>query len=173
MSFSQKLREELIVLGSTTLFFAVWFGMLVFLKWLVLTEYSIEFTDVSIILVGALIVAKVVLVLGDLPIDAWTKNRPAIVHVLVRTALYGLGILVVLLLEKAFEARHEFGGFVPALARVFRHPDVPHVLAATIGVTGALLIFNAMLVFQRHLGRRGLLKLFLSPLPEETEGGSP
>jgi len=137
------------------------------LKWLVLREYSIEFTDVSIVLVGALIVAKVVLVLENVPLNAFTRDRPAFVHVLVRTALYGLGILVVLLLEKAFESRHEFGGFVPALTQVLRHQDIPHVLAATIGVTGALLVFNAMLVIERHLGERGFFRLFLSPLPEK------
>lgn len=165
MSIPEKIREEVASIGLTTLFFATWFAVLVLLKWLVLAEYSIEFTDVSIVLVGALIVAKVVVVLDKVPIDAWTRNRPAFVHVFVRTALYGFGILVVLLLEKAFESRHEYGGFIPALRQVFSHQDVPHVLAATIGVTGALLMFNALLVIQRYLGEGGILKLFLSPLP--------
>lgn len=87
--------------------------------------------------------------------------------VLVRTTLYGLGILVVLLVEQAFESRHEYGGFVPSLLQVVRHEDIPHVLAAAIGVTGALLVFNAMSVIRRHFGKRGLLELFLSPLPEQ------
>lgn len=172
MSFSEKLREEVVTIGLTTLFFAAWFAVLILLKWLVLSEYKIQFTDVSIVLIGALIVAKVVVVLDKVPIDAWTRNRPAFVHVLVRTALYGLGILLVLLLEKAFESRHEYGGFIPALVQVFSHQDVPHVLAATIGVTGALLMFNALLVVQRYLGEGGILKLFLSPLPEESNDRS-
>jgi hypothetical protein len=172
MSVTERLREEIRSLGVTMLFFASWFGVMVFLKWLVLAEYSIEFGDVSIVIVGALIVAKVVLVLENVPIDTWTRNRPALVHVLVRTALYGLGILVVLLLEKAFEMRHDYGGFVPTLEQVLRHQDFHHVLASTIGVTGALLVFNSMLVIQRHLGQRGLLELFLSPLPEKKVNGS-
>ena len=172
MSIAEKLRNEIRSLGLTTLFFAVWFAVLVLLKWLVLAEYSIEFSDVSIVLIGALIVAKVVLVLENVPIGRWTRNRPALVHVLVRTGLYGLGILVVLVLEKAIEARHEYGGFVPALTQVIHHEDIPHVLAATVGVTGALLVFNSMLVIQRNLGNRGLLGLFLSPLPEETSDRS-
>lgn len=169
MSFSERFREEIASIGLTTLFFATWFAMLVLLKWLVLAEYSIEFTDVSIVLIGALIVAKVVVILDKVPIDLWTRDRPAFVHVLVRTALYGVGILVVLLLEKAFESRHEYGGFVSALTQVFRHQDIPHVLAATIGVTGALLMFNALLVIQRHLGEGGILRMFLSPLPEPSD----
>lgn len=169
MTVSKKLREEIESLGLTTLFFGAWFAVLVLLKWLVLAEYRIELTNLSIVLVGALIVAKVVLVLDKVPIDAWTRNRPAFFHVLVRTALYGLGVLVVLVLEKAFESRHEYDGFVSALIHLLRHQDIPHVLAATIGVTGALLIFNALLVIQRHLGKGGLLRLFLLPLPEKPD----
>ena len=172
MSVSEKLRNEIRSLGLTTLFFAAWFAVLIFLKWLILAEYSIEFTDVSIVLIGALIVAKVVLILDNVPIDTWTRTRPALAHILLRTILYGLGILVVLLLEKAFEGRHEYGGFVPAITQVFRHEEIHHVLAAAIGVTGALLVFNTLLVIRRQLGERGLLDLFLSPLRDEPKDSS-
>ena len=172
MSLPAKLREEIRSVGSTTLFFAAWFSMLMVLKWLILAEYNIEFRDVTIALVGALIVAKVVLVLEKVPLESWTRDRVALTHVIVRTGLYGIGILMVLLLEKAFEVRHEYGGFVPALAQVIRHQDIPHVLAATIGVTAALLVFNAMFVIRRHLGKRGLLGIFLSPLPQQSKDDS-
>ena len=167
MSLPAKLHEEIKSVGLTTLFFAAWFSVLLVLKWLVLAEYNIGLRSMSIALVGALIVAKVVLVLEKVPLETWTRGRPALTHVAVRTGLYGLGILVVLLLEKTFEVRHEYGGFVPALAQVMRHQDIPHVLAAAIGVTGALLVFNAMFVIRRYLGKRGLLRLFLSPLREQ------
>ena len=165
MSLPAKLREEIRSVGLTTLFFAAWFGMLMALKWLVLAEYDIKLLNVSIVLVGALIVAKVVLVLEKVPVDRWTRNRAALTHVVVRTGLYGIGILLVLILENAFEVRHEYGGFVPALAQVVRHQDIPHVVAAAIGVTAGLLIFNATFVIRRHLGKQGLIDLFLSPLP--------
>ncbi|MDX2316439.1 MAG: hypothetical protein QNL90_20465 [Gammaproteobacteria bacterium] len=167
MSLPAKLRAEIKTVGVTTLFFAVWFSVLLLLKWLVLAEYNIAYYSFSIALVGALILAKVVLVLEMVPLDTWLRNRSALVHVVLRTGLYGLGVLVVLLLEKAFEMRHEHGGFGSSLVQVIRHQDIPHVLAAAIGVTGALLVFNVLMVLRRHLGDRGLLRLFLSPLPEE------
>ncbi len=159
-------------MGLTTLFFAAWFAVLIAIKSLILAEYSIEFRGLSIALIGALIVAKVVLVLENVPLDKWIRGRSALTDVLVRTTLYGLGVVVVLLVEKAFEARHEFGGFIPSLLQVVRHEDIPHILAAAIGVTGALLLFNTMSVIRRHLGRRSLLELFLSPLPEQNCGDS-
>jgi hypothetical protein len=166
VNFSARLREEIRSVGLATLFFGVWFLVLLVLKWLVLAEYRIEFHGLSMALVGALIVAKVVLVLENVPLGALTRNRPAVVDVIARTGLYGLGVLVVLLLEKAFETRHEYGGFISSVVQVLHHQDIPHVLAATIGVTGALLVFNASFVVRRRLGKGGLLPLFWSALPE-------
>jgi hypothetical protein len=122
-------------------------------------------------LVGALVLAKVVLVLEHVPLGAWTRTQPALVDVLLRTALYALGMLVVLLVEKAFDGRHEYGGFGPSLMAVFQHAEVHHVWANTIFLTGALLGYNALSVIQRHLGQGGLPRLFLSPLPEESKAG--
>ena len=82
------------------------------------------------VLFGALIVAKVVLVLEKVPLEAWIGDRAALTDVIVRSGLYGLGILLVLLVEKAFELRHEYGGFVPALTQVFRQTSI--VLAILI-----------------------------------------
>lgn len=167
MRIPAKLREEIRSVGLTTLFFAAWFFLMLFIKWLILTEYHIEFHSFSIALVGALIMAKVVLVLEKVPLETLTKDRSALVHVVVRTCLYGFGVLVVLLLEKAFEARHEYGGFVSSLVQVIGHRDIPQVIAAAIGVTCALLTFNASFVIRRQLGKRGLQRIFLSPLREK------
>jgi hypothetical protein len=126
-----------------------------------------------LVIVGALVLAKVVLVLEHVPLGAWTRTRSALLDVVLRTALYAVGVLVVLLLEKAFEGRHEHGGFGPSLIAVFQHAEVHHVWVNTICLTGALLGYNALSVVRRHLGQGGLLRLFLSPLPEEPGANQP
>jgi hypothetical protein len=97
------------------------------------------------------------------PLGSWVRNHPAVVDVVLRTALYGVGVAVALLLEKAFEARKEYGGFSRALLGVFHHRDIHHVWANTIGLTCALLGFNALSVLRRHLGDRELAGVFFSP----------
>jgi hypothetical protein len=166
MGFRQRLKKEIRAVVLATLYFATWIGVLMVLKVLILEEYYIEFHEWSLVLVGALVLAKVVLVLEHVPLGAWVRTRPAWVDVILRTALYALGVLVVLLLEKAFEGRHEHGGFGPSLIALFQHADVHHVLANTICLTGALLGYNALSVVRRHLGEGGLIRLFLSPVPE-------
>jgi len=173
MNARQKLKDEIKAVGMASLYFAVWIGVLVFLKQLLLAEYQIEFHGLSLAVIGALVLAKVVLVLEHVPLGARIRTQPAWLEVILRTAMYALGVLVVLLFEKAFEGRHEYGGFGPSLIAVFQHADVHHVWVNAICLTGALLGYNVLSVVRRHLGERGLIRLFLSPLPEEPGANQP
>jgi len=163
----EKLKHELEELGLAGLYFFLWIGLLVAIKKLVLAEYQIEFVGLSAALIGALVLAKVVLILEHVPLGPLTRNRPAWVEVLLRSALYSAGVVVVLLLEKGFEGRREYGGFLESLRSLFRQADLDHVWANAICITGALLGYNALSVIRRHLGDGGLLAIFREPLPDE------
>ncbi len=166
------LKNELKAVSLTMLYFGSWIAALLLLKQLVLAEYSIAFHHFSLAFMGALILAKVVLLLEHAPLGSWVRSCPAWVDVLVRTILYSLGVALVLVLEKGFEGRHEHGGFGPAVSAVFRAVDAPHVWANTICLSGALLGYNLLSVVRQQLGSKRLLQLFTSPLPEaRNEGG--
>jgi hypothetical protein len=166
-NIKEKLKHELESLALAMLYFGIWIGLLMVIKKLVLAEYKIEFNGLSLALFGAFVLAKVVLVLEHVPLGTLVRGRPVWVSVLARTVLYAFGVFVVLLLEKAFEGRQEHSGFGPSLFSVFHHTDINRVWANTICLTGALLVYNMLSVVRRHLGKGGLLRLFLSPLPEE------
>ena len=167
MSIAQKLQHEIMAVLWLTLYFGCWLGALVLLKYLLLAEYQIAFTGLSVALVGALVLAKVVLVLEYVPLGAWVKARPGWVDVVLRTALYAFGVFIVLLLEKAFEGRHEYDGFGASLIAVFQHADANHVWLNTVCLSAALLSYNMLSVVRKHLGKGALLRMFLTPLPEE------
>jgi hypothetical protein len=169
MSFQQKLKKELVEVTLATIYFAVWLGVLMVIKVLILAEYQIEFKGFSMVIIGAMVLAKVVLILEHVPLGAWTRNRPALVDVFLRTALYTLGVFIVLILEKGFEGHGEHGGFGPAVASVFEQADVYHVWAGTICVAGALLGYNLLTVVRQHLGKGGLMRLLMSPLSKASE----
>jgi hypothetical protein len=158
----EKLRHELKALVLITLYFAVWFGLVMFLKKLLLAQYDIQFIGLALALIGAVLLAKVVLLMEYVPVEAWVPSHPAMVAVVFRTFIYFLGVLVALTLEKAFEARHEYGGFAHALTRVYQHPECPRVLFNTICVALALLVYNIFSVLRRHLGKNGLSRLFFA-----------
>jgi hypothetical protein len=163
MSIKEKLIHELRAVVLVTLFFAMWLGALMILKFLILEDYHIRLGGFSMVLIGALVLAKVVLILEHVPLGAWLRNQPVLVDVILRTILFAFGTFVVMLLEKAFESRHEQGGFGPALMNIFQHRDMPHLWANIICVTGALIFYNLLSVLNRHLGAGGLARVFLSP----------
>ena len=162
---STKIKQEIMLLVTVMLFFSCWLALLEALKHFVLAEYQISFNGFSMVLIGSLILAKVVMVLEKVPLGAWVRAQPAWVDVMLRTALYTFGVVIVLLLEKALEGRHEHGGVGASLATVFRHEDINHVWANTIAVSVALLIYNALSIIRGHLGKGGLRRLFLLPPP--------
>ena len=163
MSTRQKIRHEIKAVAIATAFFASWFGLLMLLKRLILAEYQIEFRGLATALVGALIVAKVVLILEHVPLGSWVRRQPAWVDLIIRTMLYAAGVFVAMLIEKAFHGRHEYGGFGQSLVQVFQHADIHHVFAAAIGVTGGLLCFNIVSLLRRNVGDDALRRAFFSP----------
>jgi hypothetical protein len=169
MSFKQKLREEVKEIGIAALFFGCWIGALLLLKWLILDQYRITFHGWSMAVVGALVLSKVVLILKNVSLGTWVRARPAWVEVALRTILYTLGVAVVLLLEKGFEGRHAYGGFGPALQQVIGQTDFYHVLANTLCLSGALLVYNMLSVVQQYLEEGSVIRIFLSPLPDKPQ----
>ncbi|MBK1702708.1 hypothetical protein [Thiococcus pfennigii] len=109
MPIPEKLATELKTVGLAASYFGAWFGILALLKSLILEEYGIDPPSLAVALIGALIVAKVVLVMEHIPIGTWVGRYPVIVDVLLRTLLYSLGVTLVLLLEHAFDGRHGCG----------------------------------------------------------------
>lgn len=173
MGFREKLAYELTSLVRLGLYFTAWLGALVVLKKLILDEYHIGFAGMAGALVGALVLSKVVLILENVSLGGWVSRQPAWVEVLLRTLLYSFGVVVVLLLEKALEGRHEYGGFWQALQALPNHVDISHVWVNSICLGGALLSYNVIWAIGRHLGEGALLRLMLTPLPDEAaaEGG--
>ena len=163
MSLRQKLVREIRMVFVVTLYFLICFAVLMALKRLYLADYEIKFRGVGLALVSALIVAKVVLLMEHVTLGQWVRNHAVAVDILIRTVLCTIGVLVAVLLERGFEARHERGGFGAGVSWVFQHRDMNRVWADTIAVGAALLGFNALGTVRRHLGEGGLSRLFLSP----------
>lgn len=146
----------------TTVYFLIWFGLLMFLKNMILTEYQVEFTNISMALIGALILAKVVLVIDLIPLSPWTRKLPAIYFIFFRTLLNIIAVYIMLLIEHAFTERHEYGGFGGALGHVFIHRDVYHIWANVTAVGISVFWFNVIFVFRQYFGEQKLRQLFFS-----------
>lgn len=166
MKIWQKVKEEILLVVSLTLYFLSWLGFLMLIKYLLLADYQIEAVGFSIAFVGALVLAKVVLILKGVPMGPWVRSKAAWVDVVLRTVLYSFGVFVVLVLEKGFEDRHKYDGFTASVVTLFEHTDIYHFWLNLICLSVALLSYNILTVVQKNLGNGALLRMFLQPLPD-------
>jgi hypothetical protein len=150
----------------TSLYFFSWFGGLMVIKVLLLREYHIEFVGFSMVVVGALVVAKVVLVLEYIKMP-FTKNQPAWIEIMLRTWLYLAGVFVIMVVEKVFEARNEYSGTIEALRNISRHADIHHIYVNIICVFGALFFFNVWSVVKKHFGKGVFITIMSTPVPSK------
>jgi hypothetical protein len=88
------------------------------------------------------------------------------VEVLIRTIFYLAGVFIILVLEKSFEARHEYGGFIEAVKNLAHQANFYHVWANTICVLGALLVFNIWSVIKLTYGKGVFRKLMMSKIKQ-------
>jgi len=166
LSAKQKLAHEAKAVAIATAFFAGWFLALLAVKNLILADYGITFGHYARAIIGALVVGKVVLLLEHVGLG----RVPAWVDVVARTLIYGVGVFLVLWLEKGIDGRHASGGVLPAMGDAVGSVDMDHAVATTIVVLGALLVFNAASVVRRHHGDRGVWRMFAQPLPPAGHG---
>ena len=164
----EKILKELKLIFWTSLYFIAWFGALMLLKVLLLHEYKFEFYESSMAIVGALVVAKTVLILQNAPVSG-KAGQAAILVILKRTLLFLAGVFVILVLERAIESRHEYGGFFNALKALPESTDRFHILVNIICISGALFFFNLWWLFKKHMGERAFLKIIFAPVPEESK----
>lgn len=167
MSAKHALMRELKAMALATAYFGCWIGALVLIKHLVLEEYDIDAYGYSAAIIGVLVLAKVVLVLEHVSLGAWVRARPAWVDMIVRTALYGAGVVVVLLLERTIHGLREHDGFAAAVRAALTETDGRHVQVNAVCITGALLVYNGLTVVRENVGDSALARMYLRPLPRD------
>jgi hypothetical protein len=169
MSLRHKIAEEIKRIGIVSLYFACCFGVMMVFKRLILAQYEIGFRGITFAIVGALVVAKVVVILEKVSLGQWVRNRPVAVDVILRTLLYTIGVWIVFLLEKSFESRHEHGGFGPSFMAVFQRRDIHHVWASTTVSASRSWGFNTFSVLKSRVGGHELKRLFFATRLSELE----
>lgn len=149
MKILESILKELKTILLTASYFAVVFILLMAIKTLLLKDYNIEFSGMGQALIGALVLSKVIILMELIKPAKWVLGKPPVVYVLCRTLLYSAGVLLVFILEKGFEKRHEHGGFGNAIRYVIENRDMYHVWASTLAVSASIFIYTLFLSFKK------------------------
>ena len=170
MKAIRVVTKEIRKVGLVTLFFLIGFGLILVLKKLFLAQYSIEFTGLSQAVVGAMLAAKVVVVLDHTRFVHQFRRYPRYVSVLYQTSLYTLAVFFLVVCEKVFNAYRDTGTIGSAIEAVIRSADVNHFLAAILPITLVFLGYNTLAAINRSMGDGALFALFFStPEPDRID----
>jgi len=161
MTLGERIRHEAREIGLVTAFFLTWFLLFLGLKKLLLAEYQIQTSMLGTALMGALVVAKVVVILEKTSFAGWFRDGPLFLHVLARSLAYTAVVFVVTLAEHLFGWYRETGA-LPGLAEIWAHHDFHHCLARNLAVGLAFFVYNSLREIDVRLGEGGLRRLFFA-----------
>lgn len=168
MKIVSVLKREIKELGLVALYFFLCFGVMLTLKQLFLETYHIQVHALSTAAIGALIVAKVVIVLDKTPAGTrFDANFPLGLAALYKTLIYILATAFVLILEKLFHAYRETGLLMQAFDDVWKHRDRNLILAKVICIGLAFLAFHLYAGLDRRLGK-GTIRRLVTIRPNES-----
>ena len=160
MTVAERVRREVREIGLVALFFLTWFLMFLSLKKLLLEEYDIEVAVLRTAVIGALVVAKVVVVLEKSSFGNRFREGRLFFHVLWRSLAYTAVVFVVTLAEHLFDFYRQTHAFPKALSELRASEDFTHFLAMNLVVGLAFLTYNCFSEIDRHIGEGGLRRLF-------------
>ena len=171
MASMDWLRRELREIGLVTLYFLGAFLLLLSLKKLILIEYQIELSIFGTAVISALVVAKVVVVLGKTSFGRGFASQPIVVNVFWRSLLYTAVVFGVTLLERLFDLYRESGDLEASLRGIFSGERTGHFLAMNVGVGLTLLAYNVFHEVDRHVGEGVLRAHFFGLRPSGADEG--
>jgi hypothetical protein len=133
----KEVREGL----PSFIFFLVLFHLIALTKAVSIGDYSITSLRATVATVGALIVAKAVLVVEALPISRRFSGR-RVNQILWKTLLFALVVLLFRFVEEILSLSSEHGGVVAATRVLFHEISWPVFWVVTLWIIGGLLLYS-------------------------------
>jgi hypothetical protein len=156
-NIGETIKHEIREILPAVLYFFILFNALGFTKALMLRDYGITVSTFANATLGALVVAKVVLLVGVLPFMEPFPRIPIIYNVLWKTLLYSLGAFIFQVLEEAIPLLLTHRSLAPALDMV----GMPHFWATQIWLVLLLLVFCTFRELIHVLGAEQANEIFL------------
>ncbi len=158
----RTLKHELLEAVPPAIFFLIAFYLLSLTHSLMLRSYGIDASTFVAATVGALIVAKVVLIADMLPLINRFPEKPLIYNVVWKTLLYLMASLLVRYVEHLIHFLREGGGFEVANRRLLDEVVWPHFWAIQLWLLVLFLVYCSLRELSRVLGRDAVTRIFFS-----------
>ena len=161
----QRLKHELLEAIPPFVFFFIAFHLLALTRSLMEQQYGIDARDVMNATIGALVVAKVVLLADLVPAINRFPDKPLIYNIAWKALLYQLAAIVVAYLERLWEFYREYGALGAANRHMLDELVWAHFWVVQLWLMVLFLLYCTLRELARYLGGRRMKALFLGPMP--------
>jgi chromate transport protein ChrA len=162
-----RVKQELLEVIPPAVFFFIAFQLLAFTRALMLKEYGIHVSTFMAATVGALIVAKVVLIVDLLPFVNRFPNKPLMYNVVWKTAIYLVAALLVRYVEHLIPFIREHRDFAVAHRHLLSEVVWPHFWAIQIWLLVLFFFYCALRELIRVIGRERVRQMFFGPITSD------
>ena len=157
-----SILKELRELFAITLYFLSCFVIFLTLKKLLLEEYNIQINILAAAIIGALIIAKVVLIGEKTNLGNRFARKTLLFHIIWRSLVYTTVVFFVTLAEHLFVCYRKVGNISQAVSELWVHHNIYHFFAMNIAVAISFLIYNFYRKIDSSIGKGALIKLLFS-----------
>lgn len=164
----RAIKRELLEVIPPAIFFFVAFNVITFTKGLMLEQYGIKFSGFVAATVGALIVAKVVLIADRIPFINKYPDKPLIYNVVWKTGIYVAVALVVRFLEYLIPLWWQYRSLILATEHLWGEIIWAHFWVIQIWLVCLFFVYVSFREFARAVGEARFFKMFLGLQRETT-----
>jgi len=154
------IKHEFYEILPPAIFFFVSFHIILIDRALMLREYGLRLSSMTAATIGALLIAKVVLIADMLPFINRFPDRPLIYNVVWKTAIYFGTSLVVHYLEHLVPLWWRLRNLRTANDDLLSHIVWPHFWAVQLWLLVLILVYVALRELTRVIGRRQVYEIF-------------
>jgi hypothetical protein len=157
----RSIKREFLEVIPTAIFFFLAFNVITYTKKLMLEQYHIEFSGFVNATVGALIVAKVVLLADMIPFINKYPNKPLIYNVAWKTVIYVFVAFIVRFIEYLIPLWWKYRSLSVATERLWDETIWPHFWAIQIWLFCLFFVFVSFRELARTIGEERFFKMYL------------
>lgn len=159
-----RLKHELVEAIPPAVFFFIAFHVIAVTRALMLEEYGIPVSTFVAANIGALIIAKVVLIVDLVPVVNRFPEKPLIYNVLWKTVIYQVAALLFRYIEHLIPFVREHGDLALANRHLLDEVVWPHFWFIQIWLLVLFFLYCTMRELIRVLGRERVRVMFFDPL---------
>jgi hypothetical protein len=156
----QIVGREIREIVPPALFFLVAFGLLIVTQALVLELHGIRYWDLGAAVIGALIIAKVVLIVDHFRFVDRYPDKPLIWNALWKTLIYNIGATLVRYLEELLPLLFKGEGLAAAHRTLFAELNWTHVVLVHMWLAVLLFVYCCFRELAREIGAGRVTRMF-------------